>query len=532
MMVMALTTGSAHAAGMALCSAQQLLAYTPDAAEVRAHRQSASPVISYSYGARLDQWGWRLTVRVDEAGRIVCYGMKDEFDRDVPMNTARRSFLDKLSSWRYAPFLRDGRPTSAVFPEQVAEQELPRKHQSLPDVPLTEVHISLGRSGCYGSCPRYRVDIHGDGRVVYQGGAYADVVGRHEYKVPVADVAKLVDSLRAKDIWSLRSSYRAPISDNPDYELTLTMGGQTHGLDDYAGQMVGMPVAVSEFEGEVDAVARSGMWVHLSQEGLEHLKVEGFRFDSRDGADLLARAVANRATRDDGSMLELVKLGAPLDGGAFRAPWLRRRHGSVLGDALRNHRSLALVDALIAKGVLITNGRPDQGKIDAAFRDAIEGGRLALVQRIWEIAGARSHPALSFKDVDGRTVKRSPVSLLLSDPDDGHWEGLAIAKWLAAKGCDLKAKAASGGTLLHVAAAAGDADFVRYMLSQGMDVSTPGEYGLPALGSAKSEDVAMILLEAGADPSSMDDTKGQFLRYAKSIHWGRVVAWLESHHEG
>ena len=523
----------AHAGEVAPCSRQQLLAYAPGESEIKAHRSFAAPVISYPYGTKLEKWGWRLTARVDEAGRVVCYGTKGEFGRDVSMNASRRAFLGTLAAWRYVPFVRDGRPTAAIVSERVAEQELPGKHLPLPDVPLADVRISLGRSGCYGSCPRYRVDIRGDGRVAYQGDAYTDVAGRHEYKIPVAGVAKLVDSLRAEDIWSLRPSYRAPITDNPDYELILTMGGQTHRLDDYVGQMAGMPAVVSEFEDEVDKVARSGMWTHLSRESLEHLKAEGFHFDSRDGADLLARAIANRDSHDDDAMLELVKLGAPLDGSPFSAPWLRQHPGSVLNDALRNHRSLALVDALIAKGALTTNGHPDQDRVDTAFHDAIEGGRLALVRRIWAVAGAHLHPSLSFKDTGDNTSRQSPVTLLLSKPyDDDHWEGLAIAQWLAAQGCDLKAKAANGNTLLHIAAEAGDVDFVRYMLHQGVNASTPGEYGLSALGSADSEDIAMILLEAGADPSRMDEKKHEFLHYAESRHWGRVVAWLKAHHEG
>ncbi|MBD8874146.1 ankyrin repeat domain-containing protein [Rhodanobacter sp. DHB23] len=533
MLVLALFFGSAHAAGVTPCSQQQLLAYAPDASEVKMHRSFAAPVISYPYGTKMAGWGWRLAVRVDEAGRVACYATKDQFGDDLPMNAARQAFLDGLAGWRYAPFVRDGSATAAIVVEQVSEQESPGRHLPLPGVPLVEVHVALGRSGCYGSCPRYQVDIRGDGRVAYQGDAYVDVIGRHEYNVPAADVAKLVDSLRAKDIWSLRSSYRARITDNPDYELILTMGGQVHRLDDYVGQSAGMPAAVSEFEDEVDAVAHSAMWTHLSRESLERLKAEGFRFDSRDGADLLARAMANRDSRDDGAMLELVKLGAPLDGSAFDAPWLRQRGGTVLDDALRNHRSQALVDALVAEGALTTDGRPDQNKIDAAFREAIEGGRLALVQRIWAVAGTQAHPSLSFKDVEGKISRQSPVTLLLSRPyDDDSWEGLAIAQWLAAQGCDLKAKATNGRTLLHIAASANDAGFVRYMLDAGVGASTPGEYGLPALGSTQNEDVAMILLQAGTDFSRMDDTNHQFLRYARSNHWARVVAWLKAHHEG
>lgn len=103
-------------------------------------------------------------------------------------------------------------------------------------------------------------------------------------------------------------------------------------------------------------------------------------------------------------------------------------------------------------------------------------------------------------------------------------DGLVIAQWLAAKGCDLKARIPGGNTLLHIAVEAGDVAFVRYLLDQGLDPSTPGDFDLPPLGSASNEDVAMILLQAGGRPP---DPK-QFAAYARERHWGRVIGWLES----
>jgi hypothetical protein len=61
-----------------------------------------------------------------------------------------------------------------------------------------------------------------------------------------------------------------------------------------------------------------------------------------------------------------------------------------------------------------------------------------------------------------------------------------------------------------------------------MSASTPGQYGLPALGSAQDEDVAMTLLVAGTDFPRMDDAGHQFRRYAEGNHWARV-ALLSAH---
>src|SRR5690606_772179 len=132
------------------------------------------------------------------------------------------------------------------------------------------------------------------------------------------------------------------------------------------------------------------------------------------------------------------------------------------------------------------------------------------VQSIWEAAGA-GHPALTFMDegenLDDKPVrKRAPVTLLLSGAYQPRqeWQGLAVARWLVARGCDIKASGADGDTLLHIAAEANDVAFVRYLLDQGLDASAAGEYGLPPLASVQDEDVALLLLEAGTDLRMMD----------------------------
>jgi ankyrin repeat protein len=195
---------------------------------------------------------------------------------------------------------------------------------------------------------------------------------------------------------------------------------------------------------------------------------------------------------------------------------------------------MELIEPLIQRGALETNGAPDQSKIDAAFQAAVMGGRLGPVERIWSIAGARPHPSLTFEDVSDdqqRTRKTAPVAVLLRRPErfDGPWEGFEITQWLMARGCDIKGAGADKDTLLHIAASAGDVEWVRYLLNQGFDPSIPGRHDLTALDGTRSEDVALLLLEAGADVSKLDDSGQHFRGFAHANHWARVIAWLDAH---
>lgn len=517
---------------VARCGPDQLVGIVPTSDELASSRQFVLPVIDYPADKGPESWGVPLTLLVGATGRVACYQVEDEFGKPLVMNALRRELAPAMSDWRYRPFLRDGKPVAAVVREHVYEQSTPQSHQPLPDVPLAQVTISLWRTGCFGTCPAYGVQIHGDGKVLYEGGGYVDVTGRHTYTIPKEQVAALVEDLRNMDLWSMERSYRAGITDSPTYTLKLQMGSQAHEIEDYVGEMVGMPRAISEFEDEIDRIGRTAEWTRLSMRSVERLQEEGFSFRSTEGADLLVRAVTNDDGNDERAMLKLIDLGVPLAGGSASGRTVLVSKPPLLELALLNHRT-DLIDPLIARGLLMTDGKPDQKKIDSAFHAAIRGGRLALVEKMWGQAGTHAHPSLFFVDeaeVDDKHFrKQSPVTLLLSRPyRDKRWEGRRIARWLAGQGCDLKAHAANGGTLLHKAVDAGDIEFVRYLLAQGVDISAPGEFDLPALGSATNEDIALLLLQSKSD-WKMDDGGAGFLRYARDQHWGRVLAWITSH---
>ena len=42
---------------------------------------------------------------------------------------------------------------------------------------LKDVIITLERTECFGTCPVYRLTVHGDGRVVYEGIRFVEVEG-------------------------------------------------------------------------------------------------------------------------------------------------------------------------------------------------------------------------------------------------------------------------------------------------------------------------------------------------------------------
>ena len=114
-----------------------------------------------------------------------------------------------------------------------------------------------------------------------------------------------------------------------------------------------------------------------------------------------------------GAMLRLISLGVAIEGARLSAGF-RSQQNTLIDEALNNRRAV-LIEPLIAKGAWSTDDKPDQHKIDSAFRASLLGGSLALVQKLWTISADEPHPSLTFNDVsdDQKPMhKRVPVTLL------------------------------------------------------------------------------------------------------------------------
>ena len=123
------------------------------------------------------------------------------------------------------------------------------------------MRITLNRSGCYGRCPAYEVEIHGDGTVLYNGKANVRTKGRRVAKISHASLVKLVDVFREADYFSLAERYVAGVTDNPAYVSSISFDGQSKSVLDYVGRNVGMPPGVSDVEAAIDRLSGASKWV-------------------------------------------------------------------------------------------------------------------------------------------------------------------------------------------------------------------------------------------------------------------------------
>jgi hypothetical protein len=119
---------------------------------------------------------------------------------------------------------------------------------------------TLERGMCLGPCPVYQVAIDSSGLVTFTGSnsniaPHVPCQGRRQWRIDPAAVARVEALIDRADFFSFKPEYTASITDQAPYAVTVTRRGQTKRVQDYVGQMAGMPKAMTEIEDAIDIAA-------------------------------------------------------------------------------------------------------------------------------------------------------------------------------------------------------------------------------------------------------------------------------------
>ncbi len=94
-----------------------------------------------------------------------------------------------------------------------------------PPTPVASTdRLSLDLNGCYGTCPRYTIIVHGNGRVEYEGKAYVRSEGKRETTLPREDVQRLFAAAQRLHLATMDLS-KTTGEDSPKAEIVLVQGG-------------------------------------------------------------------------------------------------------------------------------------------------------------------------------------------------------------------------------------------------------------------------------------------------------------------
>jgi len=442
---------------------------------------------------------------------------------------------DEVRQWKFTPFEKDGKAVTAEVEEYidlVPPERLPKKHVAAPILkPDSKVAITLRRTGCFGTCPSYVVTISTEG-IVFEGGGYVVASGRHTDWANADDVRQLAKRFIAADFYSMDSSYRAGVTDNPTYILTIAIDGRSKEVEDYVGAWEGMPAIITELEDEVDTFARTDRWIEGSAGLVPALEEEKFRFRTFEAQVMLKEAATRGAVT---TLRQLLDAGVPLEPLPPPTPaepgmmlpfqdvgWLNAASGHVA--ALR-----MLIEASASK--------KDQNDKDIALAGAARSGNIdsarALIDyganpnadlsalTVWEGGGGMSlgangagsiliyaaesgnpemvqlvlqyHPKLEARDFRGRTAVFSAAEYRGDVEDTARAECVRL---LAEAGESINARDNEGNTPLHET-------FLKSveeeLLRLGADVNARNNDGETPIFTTVDNDAIPLFIAHGAD---------------------------------
>src|ERR1700722_12611777 len=425
--------------------------------EVRGHLIGDPPLIRVSLPQResvlLGMQGISVRVTVDVHGDVISAVADKSASADLQSRAEAA-----VKNPHFRPFERGGHAVVASFEDRVIvlpPELLPKRHVSFPTIrDWNSLRMTIKRTACFGTCPSYRVEIHGDGTVLYEGQAYVAVTASHRGSVFKETISALVDAFRNANYYSLEDDYVWSATDLPTCETSIEIDGKLKTVKDYAGEQVGMPLSVSKLEAEIDRLVDTDRWTKGNENTVKSLTDEKWDFKSAQAPEMLARVAKSGQPK---VVSELLAAGVPIDPDSKTATTALMQAGAR-GD-------VSMLQALLGAGA-----RKNTKSLDEALFAAVSAGRVEAV------------------------------------------------RVLIANGATPTSENTSSRTLLMAAAGSGVPRVVQEVLSFSPDVNTRAAQGRSALmeavgqshfgterGKVNRAEVVRILLERGADPNLQDE---------------------------
>jgi hypothetical protein len=465
-----------------------------------------------------------VALEVDEQGRVsdVRIVEGNDYQWGLAARQLRQKAVEQARRLRFRPFIRHGRPVKAALSILIPVESSPAPPRPIafPTGDPDAATISLERTGCFGTCPAYRVTLRGDGEVTWQGERFVVAPIDLRYRIDPAAVRELFDRVRAMTFYGLRDDYQARVTDLPAYSVTVVYGGQRKTVTDYAGGLVGMPYEVTSLEEAIDRAARTSRWIEPGPDTVPSLLAAGLDPSSPQAGEVVSRLIGGRgdptgrAGRD--AALELIAAGAPINVaaplGMGDVPQLPLVSAVELGD-------LDLYRRLVDLGALRRVDRQMLGRLVIAAAHSKDAAMMTEILKL--DPPLEAHDEWGFKD--------TPLSIAASGGDSDGQFGVDIASQrrtvalLISKGADVRYRDSAGRTALHKV---GDPEIARMLIAAGAVIEAKSDWNETPLLATDSEDVALVLIAAGADlsvTSTMDETVES---RARGNEWARVLAVL------
>ncbi|MGI4826664.1 MAG: DUF6438 domain-containing protein [Janthinobacterium lividum] len=170
----------------------------------------------------------------------------------------------QLRKGRFRPWVINGHTVQVAVSSGIAIAP-PEKYGQLRPFPSPVVQASvlviMQQMGCEGKCPSYRMTLHGDGTLEYEGFTFVAVAGKKTVRIDPAAVANLVRQFEEAKFFSALPEYRGAV-DGGETLLQISVNGKSHTVNDALGLSAGLPTSIRDLEWSIKRIKNVRQWVY------------------------------------------------------------------------------------------------------------------------------------------------------------------------------------------------------------------------------------------------------------------------------
>jgi hypothetical protein len=122
----------------------------------------------------------------------------------------------------------------------------------------SNVLITLERTACSGACPVYKLTIHGDGKVEYEGQNFVKITGSQTMTLGAGQIGSLIEAFEGLGYFAFEDEYKDSAPDLATTITSISLDGYSKRVVDYGNVA---PKELKSLEDIIDLEVRTDKWI-------------------------------------------------------------------------------------------------------------------------------------------------------------------------------------------------------------------------------------------------------------------------------